>query len=140
MELTDILTPEVTTLIAQAVLALLGTLLTAVLTVGIRLIRAKTTTEQFEFIQQAAAIAVSAAEQLGLNGAIEDKKSAALVMLESELARRGIKVTAEQLDTALEAAVLDAFNAGRAPQDVTIDADIVQTADPMYGRDFGRIG
>lgn len=126
MNITDIITPEVTTAIVQAVIALLGTLVTALIAFVVRFVRLKTTAAQFEFIQNTAAIAVSAAEQMGLNGLVEDKKSMALAIAERELAKRGIKVTALQLDAAIEAAVLDGFNAGRAVEQPTVSADIAQ--------------
>ena len=122
-----VFTPEVTNAVAQAVIALLGTLLTAAITVVIRLVRTKTTAEQFAFIQHAAQVAVSASEQLGLNGLVNNKKGVALGMLARELEARGIKVSAEALDAAIEAAVLDAFNAPASIKpDGTVDANIVQ--------------
>lgn len=143
MNITDIFTPEVTATIAQAVIAIVGALLTALVGFVIRFVRVHTTAEQFSFIQNTAAIAVSAAEQMGLNGLVEDKKSVALAIVERELAARGIKVTAAQLDAAIEAAVLDGFNAGRAVEP-TVDADIVQPEPGItglaYGSDFSRSG
>lgn len=124
--LSTIFTPEVTNAVAQAVISLLGVLLTAALTVVIKFVRTKTTAEQFAYLQHAAAVAVSASEQLGLSGVIEDKKGVALGMLERELALRGIKVPAEALDAAIEAAVLDAFNLDRTGPSDSVDADIVQ--------------
>lgn len=143
MNITDILTPELTTAIVQAVVALLASLLTALVAMAVKFIRVKTTAAQFEFIQNTAAIAVSAAEQMGMTGAVEDKKTFALNHIEDELAKRGIKVTARQLDTAIEAAVHDGINAGRAVDPVeSVDADIVQgdITGLTPQTDFNRLG
>lgn len=127
MNLTDILTPDVQTLIVNAVISVVGILITVALKMGLNLIKAKTTAEQFAFLQEAATVAVQAAEQLHLTGVINDKKAAAIDVLVRELATKGIKVDATAIDTAIEAAVMNAFNTDRtaAPADGSVDAAIV---------------
>lgn len=142
MDVISILTPEVSNLIAQAVIALLGTIITVLLTGGIKYLRAKTTSEQFGFIQQVATVAVQAAEQLHLAGFIEDKKAVAEGMVLRELANRGIKVDQTVIDTAIEAAVMDVFNSVKVtdPQpesEVTAD---VTPPQPFYGSFTGQPG
>lgn len=61
-----------------------------------------------------ARMAVLAAEQLGITGAIDDKKSYAITVAERMLAERGIKVDLDALDAAIEAAVAEELNAVNA--------------------------
>lgn len=125
MSFADIIGPQVVDLVVQAAIAVLGALLTALTAAGIKFLRSKTTAEQFEFLQHAAMVAVQATEQLGLNGYIADKKAVAEGIVIRELNSRGVRVTAEQLDAAIESAVLEAFNLDRVANEATVDADIV---------------
>ena len=134
MDISTILTPEVSNLIAQLVIALLGTIVTVLLTGAIKFVRSKTTTEQFAFIQHVATVAVQAAEQMHLAGYIADKKGVAEGIVLRELANRGIKVDATVVDTAIEAAVMDVFNSVKVtdPQpESEVTADL--TPPPFYG-------
>ena len=105
-----LITPEVMTAVFQAILGLVLALVSAVLAVGLRFLRTRLTAEQFNHLQDVAAMAVLAAEQLGYSQIVGDKKTAATEMASRELARRGIRVDAGSLDAAIEAAVMDAFN------------------------------
>lgn len=118
----DFITPELTTAIAQAFVALLGTLVSAFVAVAVRYIRTKTTSEQFEYIQHAASVIVSATEQLGINGVVASKKDYAMAALAAELKSRGINLTPDQLEHAIEAAVMDGFNTGKT--DTVVEAPV----------------
>lgn len=120
---TSIIPAEVVTLVAQAGLALFSALLTALVATGINLIRTKVSAEQFAFLQHAAAVAVSAAEQLGATDAIADKKGYAVDAVQKALDAKGIKVSASAVETAIEAAIMDGFNIDRG--DTSVTADIV---------------
>ena len=61
-------------------------------------------------IENAVAIAVKAAEQLGLNGAIDDKKKYALDIAEKWLAANGLTIDLDVIDAAIESAVFEQFN------------------------------
>lgn len=72
------------------------------------LLKAKTTTEQINTLQTIAAIAVQAVEQSGLTGTLTDKKQSAINLVNIFLVQHGITgVTAEQIDAAIESAVLE---------------------------------
>lgn len=129
-----IFTPEVTSLIAQAVIALIGTLLTVLVGGAIRLLKARTTSEQYSYLQSVATVAVQAAEQMHLAGYIMDKKAVAEGIVLRELASRGVKVDQTVIDTAIEAAVMDVFNSVKVtdPQpEASVTADV--TTPPFYG-------
>lgn len=128
-----IFTPEVTSLIAQAVIALIGTLLTVLVGGAIRLLKARTTSEQYSYLQSVATVAVQAAEQMHLAGYIMDKKAVAEGIVLRELASRGVKVDQTVIDTAIEAAVMDVFNSVKVtdPQpEASVTADVTP---PFYG-------
>lgn len=74
-------------------------------------------------ILDVARMAVLAAEQLGLTGVIDDKKSYAITVAERMLAERGIKVDIDALDAAIEAAVAEELNRP------AIDTVAIQKAD-----------
>lgn len=120
---TSIIPAEVVTLVAQAALALFSALLTALVATGISLIRTKVSAEQFAFLQHAAAVAVSAAEQLGATGVIADKKGYAVDAVQKTLDAKGINVDAAAVDRAIEAAVMAGFNIDKG--ETTVTADIV---------------
>jgi len=69
--------------------------------------------EEIELLEKIARMAVLAAEQSGLSGAIQDKKAYALDLVENALLERGIKVNIHEIEAAIEAAVMNEFNRGK---------------------------
>lgn len=65
-------------------------------------------------LEQAASMAVAAAEQAGAAGYITDKKNYALDMAQAYLDAQGIKINLDLLDAAIEAAVFNEINKGKA--------------------------
>lgn len=65
-------------------------------------------------LEQAASMAVAAAEQAGAAGYITDKKNYALDMAQAYLDAQGIKISLDLLDAAIEAAVFNEINKGKA--------------------------
>jgi len=72
-------------------------------------IKARTTEEQYRFIEQVVTTAVNAAEQYLGSGEGEQKKRLVLTAATQVLQKRGIDVDADQLDIAIEAAVRKEF-------------------------------
>lgn len=103
-------TPEFGQLVTNVLVALASLIITAIGTVVTGFIKSRTTKEQWATIQQIVNAAVTAAESAGLAGQVSDKKSAAIQFASAMLASRGIKIDAEALDAAIEAAVLAQFN------------------------------
>ena len=64
-------------------------------------------------LEQAASMAVAAAEQAGAAGYITDKKNYALDMAQAYLDAQGIKINLDLLDAAIEAAVFNEINKGK---------------------------
>jgi len=60
------------------------------------------------FLEQAGRFAVDAAEQMGLVGLIDEKKTYALQIAEDWMALKGVKVDLHLIEAAIEAAVLEA--------------------------------
>ena len=126
MNLTDILTPELTNTIVTAVISVLVGLVAYALKQVPGFIKAKTTAEQFAFLQNVATVAVQAAEQLHLAGYIQDKKGVAIGIVVRELQAKGLKVDATSIDHAIEAAVMDAFNTEKVTDPAsTVSADFL---------------
>jgi len=61
-------------------------------------------------LEQAASLAVKAAEQAGAGGVIDDKKGYALAVAEKWLAANKINIDLDLVDAAVEAAVYEYFN------------------------------
>ncbi|NCB53206.1 MAG: holin [Clostridia bacterium] len=87
------------TIILQAVLALLGTIITVVI---IPLIRSKTTAEQQATIQNYINIAVYAAEQIMTTPGMGEAKKKYVI---DYLASKNITFNIDEIDAAIEAAV-----------------------------------
>lgn len=88
----------------KIILALIGLLGTVITTVLVPYLRSKTTKEQREDIYFLVTLAVQAAEQIYFKpGQGEEKKEYVINYLYS----RGIKLTVEDLDMFIEAAVLE---------------------------------
>ncbi len=63
-----------------------------------------------EILEMVAKMAVQAAEQVGMNEMIEDKKEYAMEVAEKRLAEYGLKIDLDIISAAIEAAVLSEFN------------------------------
>jgi len=70
--------------------------------------------DEIVFLEEIAQMAVLAAEQSGLSGAIQNKKAYALDLVENALLERGIKINIHEIEAAIEAAVMAEFNMGKA--------------------------
>ena len=112
--LAAIFTPQVTDAVVTSVVGIVVAIIGIIGRAAVGYLKANTSASQFEFLQTAALQAVLVAEQLHLNNIISDKKAVAEGIVARELAARGITVTAEQLDAAIEAAVMATFNYGKA--------------------------
>ena len=129
MDFTRILTPENAKLLSDfltSVLLLTITGIVASLASAVRQwFKAKFTNEQQKAIGNVASTAVLAAEQMGASGYIEDKKAQALSVVTSTLERAGIKVTAEQIESAIEAAVLVEINQPKLDAVAGVEAQVI---------------
>lgn len=65
---------------------------------------------KFQMVMDIARMAVMAAEQAGLTGAVTNKKAAAINAAQAMLADRGISIDLQALDAAIEAAVASELN------------------------------
>lgn len=88
---------------------LLTGLLAAALKYGRTFMLRRLSVEQLHLLTAAAGFAVKFAEQTGLDKTGEEKKAEALRVASDFLAEYGIKVTPEQLDAAIEAALFEAM-------------------------------
>lgn len=71
----------------------------------IKLIHANVSREQYAMLEKIAAATVASINQTLASKAGEEKKSAALALVRSECAKRGIKLDEEAIGNAVEAAV-----------------------------------
>lgn len=113
MDLTFLQSGDTQTAISNLVTLLLTGLVTAIAKSVYSLIKTHTTANQFAILYQIATAAVQASEQGALGGFVTDKKSAALQYANESLSAAGLKVSAEELSSAIEAAVLREFNPER---------------------------
>lgn len=106
--------PEFQQAIAN-VLLLVVTLVTGALAkAGYSFLKSNTSANQFLLLQEIADAAVKAAEQGALSGFVTDKKATATKVVQDSLNKAGLKsVTAEQIEAAIEGAVLTNFNADK---------------------------
>ena len=93
-----------------AVLPILATTLTVWLIQKIRAIGGDINENTMYAIRAAVNIAVTAAEQAGVAGLIEDKKAYALELAQSYLGKQKIKIDLVLLDGIIESAVKTAIN------------------------------
>jgi LL-H family phage holin len=105
---TDV-TSQITSIAVTVIITVFGILLTAVSGTIRSYLKAKLTTAQYETIDKLATDAVHAAEGYLGTGEGAAKKQALMLLVES-IAKAGIKLTPEQLDAAIEAAVNKQFN------------------------------
>ena len=96
-------------LLAAQIAVLLGALVVK----AVNEIKAKLTADQLIILDTAVKIGIQAAEQLDLAGAIQDKKAEALKIAQNYLSVHGVKIDLSVLDSAIEAAVYEAFNVGK---------------------------
>lgn len=98
----------------NAVLPVLATLLAGLviawITDVVNKIKSRISTDAQWIIDEAVNAAVLAAEQVHLKDAAIDKKDYALTSATNWLESKGIKFDLNQLDTLIEAAVMDEFN------------------------------
>jgi len=111
-------------LLAAQVAVLLGALVVK----AVNEIKAKLTADQLVVLQTAVDIGVKAAEQLDLNGAINDKKIEALKIAQNYLDVHGVKIDLSVLESAIEAAVYEAFNTGKTRTETAVSTE-VKTSD-----------
>ena len=96
-------------LLAAQIAVLLGALVIK----AVNEIKAKLTADQLVILDTAIKIAINAAEQLKLKDAMVDKKTEALKIAQKYLADHKVQIDLSTLDAAIEAAVFEAFNAGK---------------------------
>lgn len=123
-------TPAFQTAIANVVIGLVGILATALTGMVAGFLHSKMSAQQLQTLHQVVSVAVMAAEQLGLSGAIEDKKQSAINAASAMLESMGIQVTAEELDAAIEAAVATQLNGPAISEASFKKADAVRTGSP----------
>lgn len=92
------------------------------------LLRKKLSAEQLQILMKIAEQAVFVAEQTGLDHEAEEKKAEALRIAATYLQAYGIKVSAAQLDAAIEAAVFSHLNQFRVEPEVLEEAVEDETA------------
>ena len=113
-----VLTPTLIQQLAGEIIPILvASLLTVVTAVTgfasrsiLQFIKSKTTVNQQNALLNLAKQAVLAAEQLGINNVIQDKKEWAFELVDELLKKQGINVTAAQINAAIEATVMEEFN------------------------------
>jgi hypothetical protein len=99
--------PEVQASIATVLLTVITGLVTAASRALFGWLKANTSAKQFALLQELAAVAVKAAEQGAIAGFVNDRKATAVNIVNEGLKNAGIKnLTAEQIEAAIEAAVL----------------------------------
>ena len=69
-----------------------------------------------DLLEEAAKVAVTAAEQAGAAKLISDKKVYAMDIAERWLELRGVHIDLDLIDAAIEAAVYEKFNAGKTSE------------------------
>ncbi|MBP7213322.1 MAG: hypothetical protein KBA03_03725 [Anaerolineaceae bacterium] len=74
-----------------------------------------------EVLEQAALIAVRAAEQAGISGLIENKKEYAISIVEAWLKKQGLPIDIDVIAAAIEAAVWEEFNSEQTVEIVRTD-------------------
>lgn len=110
MDLTFLQSTDTQTAITNLVTLVLTGLVTAIAKSVYSWITTHTNANQFAILYQIATTAVQASEQGAIGGFVTDKKAAALGYADEALKSAGLKISAEELSTAIEAAVLREFN------------------------------
>lgn len=97
-------------------------------------IRTKTSGEQFALLEALASSAVYASEQQAIAGLINDKKQVAMEIVNVGLKNAGItNLTADQIASAIEAAVKENLNYSNGDGTVTVETqnpDVTVTVEP----------
>lgn len=94
--------------ITEIVLAVIGLCFVLITKRFIPWINSKTSVKQQELIKSISKSVVYAAQQLFDKEAVEEKKAYAMERVESELARYGIKLSTQEIDTYIEGTLKDA--------------------------------
>lgn len=110
MDLTFLQSTDTQTAISNLVTLVLTGLVAGISKSIYSWIKTHTNANQFAILYQIATTAVQASEQGALGGFVTDKKAAALQYANESLNAAGLKVSAESLSNAIEAAVLREFN------------------------------
>jgi hypothetical protein len=108
--------------VGSIVLAIIGFFVTAVVAGISSVIRAHVRDKNYEFLHAVALDAVHAAEQGHIAGIIKNKKESAMRLAVETLSANGVKVTINQLDAAIEAAVLRGLHTGGKTADGAVDS------------------
>lgn len=104
-----LLNPEFQTAIANILLVVVTGVVGAIAKAVFSFLKANTSAKQFELLEALAAAAVQAAEQGAIAGFVADRKATAINIVNEGLKNAGIKnLSAEQIDAAIEAAVINA--------------------------------
>ena len=125
----DFASAEFQTFIANIILLVITGAGAAIAKAVYTFIKTNTSAKQFSILEQVASSAVDTAEQGELAGFVSDKKATALGIVAEALKNAGIRnLSAEQIDAAIEAAVMQNFNSGTVTATVTSAEGAVATA------------
>lgn len=105
-------TPEFGQFMANLIMALIAVAIPVIGAAVRNLLARMKGSKEFETAYQLINMAVLAAEQAGMSGAIENKKDYALAVAQDLLNDRGIKMDLSAIDAAVEAAVANELNRG----------------------------
>lgn len=97
-------------ILGNLILTLIGIIIPMVGAAVVSFLRSKLSASQLQILADVASMAVQAAEQGKIGGFVTNKKASAINAASALLASRGIKVSPEALDAAIEAAVLATIN------------------------------
>lgn len=130
--------PEFQQAIANIILLTITAVFGAISKATYTFIKTKTSADQFAILERVASSAADASEQGWLAGFVTDKKQTALNIVNEALKNAGIRnLTDEQIDAAIEAAVLQNFNSGEVTATVSNAAGDTATASvEATGTDF----
>lgn len=133
--LVDILkSPEFQTSLANVLILTVTGIVTVLAKAGFGFIKTNTNERQFLLLQSLAVAAVRAAEQGELSGIVQDKKRSAFNVVNAYLQQMGLTgITAEQIDAAIESAVLTQFNAYKTQPVPSFPFPFIPAADPGEG-------
>ena len=118
--------PEFQTALGTIILGLAGLIAFSVTGYVLRLLDGHITRDKFEYLQSVAAIAVAAAEQVGMAGTLRSKRDAAIRLVQIYLDSAKVTgFTLAQIEAAVEAAVLDQFNRWKVglPTETTVEPE-----------------
>lgn len=106
--------PELQQAIANILLLVTTGVVGALAKAAYSYLKSHTSVNQFMLLQEVADAAVKAAEQGAMSGFVTDKKATATKVVQDSLDKAGLKgVSSQQIEAAIEAAVLTNFNEGK---------------------------